>query len=79
MPIKEFEKRIYLKFDMQPVIERLVKDKSKQMRARLAKIGGIYEITPGQIKEEAELEENQNLDASSQPGSPTNKNSAPNQ
>ena len=65
MPIREFEKRIYLKFDMQPVIDRLVKEKSKQMRARLAKIGGIYGITPGQIKEEVELEENKNVDASS--------------
>ena len=46
MPIKEFEKRIYLKFDMQPEIERLVYEKERQMKARQAKIGGIYSITP---------------------------------
>ena len=58
MPIKEFEKRVYNKFDMQSEIERLVAEKEEQMRARTTKIGGIYNITPHQIKEEVELETN---------------------
>ena len=57
MPVIDFEKRIYLKFDMQSEIERLVKEKGKQMGARQAKIGGIYNITPHQIREE-ELQAN---------------------
>ena len=57
MPVIDFEKRIYLKFEMQSEIERLVNEKGKQMGARQAKIGGIYNITPHQIREE-ELQAN---------------------
>ena len=74
MPIKDFEKKVYLRFDMQSEIERLVTEKEAQMQARKQKIGGIYEITPHMIKEEVELETNKiGVDTPKETASPKNQ------
>ena len=54
--IADFKTKILNRYEMKEKILTMVEEKTEQVRSRMEMIGGIYSITPNQIREEALLE-----------------------